>query len=60
MYKITRVERINKIYGEPLEVTISDYLEELIGEIVVDIKFYTKEGEIMPTTAYLFISKVKE
>lgn len=60
MNGIIRVERINKIYGEPLEVTISDYAEELENEIVVDIKFYSNEGRIMPTTAYLFISKVKE
>lgn len=54
MNGIIRVERINKIYGEPLEVTISDYAEELENEIVVDIKFYSNEGGIMPTTAYLF------
>lgn len=60
MYKIARVERINKIYGEPLEVTISDYLEELIGEVVVNIKFYSNKREILPSVAYLFISKVKE
>ena len=60
MNGITRVERINKIYGEPLEVTISDYAEGLESEIVVDIKFYSNEGEIIPSVAYLFITKVKE
>lgn len=57
---IIRVERIVKVYGLPLEESINEYMETLDGEGVADIRFYSNEGEIRPSTAYLFITKVKE
>ena len=35
-------------------------METLDGEGVADIRFYSNENEIRPSTAYLFITKVKE
>lgn len=61
MKNIIRVEKkLTKNKIEQLEDVINNYIALLEGETIVDIKLYNNQHEILPTTAYLFISKTKE
>lgn len=59
MNGITRVEKLNKNSYQPIEEVITEYIARLEDEIVVDIKFYAYQHEVLPSTAYLFIAKEK-
>ena len=60
MKNIIRVEKLTKNKIEQLEDVINNYIALLEDETIVDIKLYNNQHEILPTTAYLFISKTKE
>ena len=60
MKNIVRVEKLTKNKIEQLEDVINNYIALLEDETIVDIKLYNNQHEILPTTAYLFISKTKE